>query len=427
MCGYYALVVSRPFQVFVKPAGAACNLACRYCYYAAKAGEAGPRRRMADDLLEAYVAQHIDASPSAEVVFSWHGGEPTLLGLEFFERVVALQARHARPGRRVVNGIQTNGLLVDDRWAAFFALHRFRVGLSLDGPAESHDRYRRDHGGAGSHAAALRAFERLSRHRVPTEILCVVHAGNVAHPVRVYRFLRKIGAHAIGFLPAVRPEPRAPTGVSAESVAPGAYGRFLCEVFDEWVGRDSGRIEVQLFDEASRPARGLEHGLCVFRPSCGDVPVLEQDGDFYPCDHFVDEAHRLGSLREAPLPHLLEHPALLAFGEAKRATLPRQCRECDLLPMCNGGCPKDRFVRTPEGEPNLNYLCPAFKMFFAHALPWVVRTALETRANHPSLGWLAEPGGEGAPAARAGRNDPCPCGSGKKFKKCCGRDTTVGT
>jgi uncharacterized protein len=420
MCGYYAPVVSRPFQLFVKPAGAACNLACRYCYYRGHAGEATAPARMDDGLLESYVEQHIAAAPSAEVLFSWHGGEPTLLGLEFFDKVVALQARHAVPGRRVLNGIQTNGVLVDDRWGSFFARHRFRVGLSLDGPADLHDRCRLNHGGAGSHAAALRAFDCLSRHRVPIEILCVVHAENAGQPLRVYRFLRKIGARAIGFLPVVRPDPGAHGGVTAESVPPDAYGRFLCAVFDEWVDRDEARIQVQLFDEASRPARGLDHGLCVFRPTCGDVPVLERNGSVYACDHFVNDAHCLGNLGDQPLASLLEHPALLAFGEAKQSPLPRQCRDCDLLPMCNGGCPKDRFVAAGDGGPNVNYLCPAYQAFFAHVLPWAVRRALEARAANPTVAWLAKAAADTRPSNRgAGRNDPCPCGSGKKYKKCC--------
>lgn len=421
MCGYYAPVVSRPFQLFVKPAGAACNLACSYCYYRETGGESQVAACMPGDLLEAYVAQHLAAAPASDVLFSWHGGEPTLLGLEFFETVVALQARHVRPGQRAVNGIQTNGVLVDDGWATFFSRNGFRVGLSLDGPVDLHDCYRTNRGGKGSHAAVLRAFDRLSHHGVPTEILCVVHAGNVGHPLRVYRFLKKIDARAIGFLPVVRPDPRLPGGVTAESVRPEAYGRFLCEVFDEWAGRDEARIQVQLFDEASRPARGLEHGLCVFRPACGDVPVLERDGGVYVCDHFADEAHRVGSLRETRLEALLESPALVAFGESKRSTLPRQCRACDLLPLCNGGCPKDRFIQADDGEPGLNYLCPAFKAFFAHVLPWAVRRALDERGADPRVGWLAAPGaGPGAARPAAGRNDPCPCGSGKKYKKCCG-------
>ena len=200
---------------------------------------------------------------------------------------------------------------------------------------------------------------------------------------------------------------------------PDAYGRFLCEVFDEWAGRDEARIQVQMFDEALRPARGLEHGLCVFRPTCGDVPVLERNGDLYACDHFVDAAHRLGNLRDAGLESLLGHQALLAFGAAKQSALPGQCRACDLLPMCNGGCPKDRFVRADSGEPGLNYLCPAFKTFFAHVLPWVVRTAVAERGDDPRLRATLDPE-RGARRRVEGRNDPCPCGSGKKFKKCCG-------
>ncbi|HSK09801.1 MAG TPA: anaerobic sulfatase maturase [Vicinamibacterales bacterium] len=412
-------VASRPFQVFVKPAGAACNLACRYCYYVGKAGDQAGVPRMADDLLDTYIRQHLDAAPASDVLFSWHGGEPTLLGLDYFRHIVRLQEQHVRPGRRIRNGIQTNGILLDDEWAAFFAAHGFRVGLSIDGPADLHDEHRITRGQGPTHAAVLRAFETLQRHRVPTEVLCVVHATNVRHPLRVYRFFRKIGARAIGFLPLVVPLAGSEGGGTAESVDPGALGRFLCEVFDEWRERDAARIEVQLFDEASRPARGLEHGLCVFRPTCGDVPVLERTGDFYACDHFVDDAHRVGNLAETPLLHLLDSDRQRAFGEAKRRTLPRQCLACEVLPMCNGGCPKDRFITADDGEPGLNYLCAAYKRFFTHVLPWALEHGLAARGASPAFAWLASPA---TPAAAAvSRNVPCPCGSGKKYKKCCGR------
>ena len=419
---------SREFQVFVKPAGALCNMACHYCYYLEKLDfhPADRPPRMPDDLLEQYIVQHIEASPGAVTTFSWHGGEPTVLGLDFFRRIVALQRRHQRPGRRIVNGMQTNGLLLDETWGRFLKEESFQVGLSLDGPADLHDAYRVTRGQEPTHAQVMRAFEVLERHRVPCDILCVVHNLNVGHPTRVYRFLRKIGARSVGFLPVVERERGTERGVSPHSVTPEAYGAFLCTVFDEWVARDTGRIVVQAFDEATRPARGLEHSLCIFRETCGDVPVVEVNGDFYYCDHFVDAEHRLGNIGEMPLASLLDNQAQRAFGQAKRDTLPRYCRECDVRLMCHGGCPKDRFIRTPDGEAGLNYLCAGLKRFFIHTLPYAVKVGSERFG----AAWT-DPAGRAVPSdvpgtrAEAGRNDPCPCGSGRKYKTCClprGRD-----
>lgn len=401
--------VSRDVQVFVKPAGALCNMACRYCYYLDKRPLAPPGglSRMPDNLLEQYIVQQIDASPSSVVTFSWHGGEPTVLGLDFFRRVVELQRRHRRPGRRIVNGIQTNGLLIDETWSRFFRDERFRVGLSLDGPADLHDPYRVTRSGEPTHAGAMRAFELLQRHGVACDILCVVHDRNVREPIRVYRFFRRLGARSLVFLPLVEPVDRGlPSGsdrtagvrahsaagqpdaegesktatpstlgvcVSERSVLAGAYGTFLCTIFDEWVARDANRIAVQIFDEATRPARGLQHSLCIFREICGDVPIIERNGDVYCCDHYVDAAHRLGNIRDTPLVELIESPAQQAFGQAKQTTLPQYCRACEVRLMCNGGCPKDRLIRTPDGEEGLNYLCAGFKRFFAHVLPYAVR------------------------------------------------------
>jgi len=436
-------VASRPFQVFAKPAGAACNLACRYCYYLPLDGRQWPVasgrcpvdhgcladgrdgsegaqpgiRRMWDELLEAYIAQHLGAAPEPDVLFSWHGGEPTLLGVEYYERVVALQRGHRREGQRVANGIQTNGVLIDDDWCRFLARERFHVGLSLDGPADLHNAYRVTRGGGASHAQAVRAFERLRAHGVPCEILCVVHDRNVREPIRVYRFLKKLGAREMAFLPLVQPGPGAAGEVTPESVSPAAYGDFLCGIFDEWVERDRSRIAIQVFDEATRPARGLPHSLCIYRETCGDVPVVEHDGSFYSCDHFVNEAHRVGSILETPLAALLDHPEQVAFGLAKRDLLPRMCRECPVLLMCNGGCPKDRIAVTPDGEPGLNYLCAGLKHFFTHVLPFAVKVGLERPGVAAPAGLDPAP-----PATRpaAGRNDHCPCGSGRKFKRCHG-------
>jgi len=374
-------VASRGFQVFVKPVGAACNLACRYCYYLDK----GPTRpgafppRLTGDLLESYIAQHIAASPDEIIRFSWHGGEPSLLGIEGFRKILEIQRRHCPPGRTVANGLQTNGTLLDEAWGRFLAAAGFTVGLSLDGPREIHDRHRLTPDGEPAFDAAMRGYGILRRHGIPTDILCVVGAHNACRPLDVYRFFREIGASFLTFLPLVERRPEAPDGVSPDSVAPGAWGDFLCAVFDEWVERDIGRIKIQILEEAARTAFGQEHSLCIFRPVCGDIPVLERNGDLYSCDHFVDEAHRLGTIRETRLLELLESPAQRAFGRAKAGTLPRICRTCEVLEMCNGECPKNRFVRAPDGEPGLNYLCAGYKAFFSHVRPFVDAVAAEWR------------------------------------------------
>jgi uncharacterized protein len=366
-------VASRSFQIFVKPAGAACNLACRYCYYLDRGPEPGRGApgRLPNDLLKTYLAGHIAASPDEVIRFSWHGGEPTLLGVEFFRDVVAIQRRLALPGRTLVNGLQTNGTLLDDEWGRFLAAEGFAVGLSLDGPREIHDSQRRAGDGRRSFDAAMRGYEVLRRHGVPIDVLCVVGAHNAGRPLEVYGFFREIGASAVTFLPLVERDAGGPAGVGAASVRPADWGAFLRAVFDDWIGRDIGRIKVQIIEEAARTAFGQEHSLCLFRPVCGDVPVLERNGDLYACDHFVDDAHRLGNIRETPLGDLIESPPLRAFGRAKRETLPLVCRDCEVLDMCHGECPKNRFVPNPRGGPALNYLCPGYRAFFNHIRPFV--------------------------------------------------------
>ena len=268
-------VASRGFQVFVKPVGAACNLACRYCYYLGKgvssAGDA--TARMPDELLEEYIVQHIAASPEEVIRFSWHGGEPTLLGLDAFRRIAGLQRRHCPAGRTIANGLQTNGLLLDEEWGRFLAAERYAVGLSLDGPRAFHDRHRLTRDGRSSFEETLRGYRILRRHGVAVDILCVVGAGNVRHPDEVYGFFKRLGASHLTFLPLVERRPDAPGGVAPESVPAEAWGRFLCAVFDEWVDGDIGRVKIQIFEEAARTAFGQEHSLCLFRPECGDIPV----------------------------------------------------------------------------------------------------------------------------------------------------------
>jgi uncharacterized protein len=412
---------SRDFQIFVKPAGPACNLSCHYCYYVKKESlyPRGEPFRMPDSVLEEYIIQHIAASPGPEIRFSWHGGEPTLLGLDYFRRIVALQRKHQPRNRRITNGMQTNGTLLDDTWCRFLKTEGFGVGLSLDGPQALHDQYRVSRNQGPTHKEAMRGHRLLQQHGVPYDILCVVHAGNAGHPVEVYRFFKEIGARYIGFLPLVEPQPDGEGGVSSRTVPAEELGTFLCTVFDEWKTRDIGRVKIQIFEEAARKAFGQEHGLCIFRKTCGDIPVVERNGDFFSCDHFVDMDHRLGNIRETPLVDLLEGQAQRTFGEAKWETLPRYCLACEVLDMCHGGCPKDRILRTPDGEAGLNYLCAGYKRFFTHCQPFIVELSGLWRRQSVERQTPPARTNETQAAPKTGRNDPCPCGSGRKYKKCC--------
>ena len=412
-------VAPHEFQIFVKPIGALCNLNCRYCYYLRKQ-DLYPKDesfRMPDDLLEEYIVQHIAACPTPTILFSWQGGEPTLLGLDYFRKIVALQRKHQAPEREIINGIQTNGTLLDEEWCRFLAAEKFFVGLSLDGPREFHDRYRETKGQAPTHKRVMQSFRLLKRYHIHCDTLCVVNDQNVRHPTTVYRFFKELGVDFLQFLPLVE---RTKDGVSPESVPADAYGAFLCAILREWIRHDVGRIGIQIFDEAARPFLGMEHSLCIFRETCGDFPVLEHNGDFFACDHFVDQEHYIGNLRARSLVEMLEDPAQRAFGQRKRDALPRECRECDVLAMCNGGCPKDRFLTTRDGEPGLNYLCAGLKQFFTYSRPYMQRLAAVHLAGQTVDDLMRQIRSDDAPTApTVGRNDPCPCGSGKKYKNCC--------
>lgn len=372
------------FQVLAKPAGPACNLDCRYCFYLGKASlwPAPHVSRMADDVLEAYVRRHIAAQRVPEVTFAWQGGEPTLCGLDFFRKVVALQARHAPEGMRVVNTLQTNGLLLDAAWARFLRRHGFLVGLSLDGPAPLHDALRVDRAGRGSHAGAVRALRLLQDERVEHNVLCVVHRDNAAHPGELWDFFRREGVEQLQWIPLVEP---APGGATPESVSAAAWGAFLCASWGAWIARDVGRIYVQLFETAFRVALGMPAGVCIFEPTCGLVPVVEHDGGVYACDHYVTPEWRLGDVRDGPLEALLASDLQRRFGEAKLDALPGVCRRCDVRAYCNGECPKNRLLTTADGEPGLNWLCAGYQRFFRHA--------------RPGLTWMARAWGRGIPPA----------------------------
>ena len=411
---------SREFQVFAKPGGSVCNLDCRYCYYLKKKDlyGKGASFRMSDDILELYIVHHIDASSAEVINFSWHGGEPTVLGLDYFRKIVALQRKHRPSGRQIRNGIQTNGTLLDEDWCRFLAAEGFGVGLSLDGPKELHDLYRVSKKQEPTHEQVMRGYALLQKHQIPFDILCLVHDQNVQYPTKVYRFFKEIGARFLGFLPLV--ELRSDEqSVSDHTVPAEAFGAFLCAVFDEWLSQDIGRINVQIFEEAIRTAFGQDHGLCIFRKTCGDIPVIEHNGDFFSCDHFVDMEHRIGNIGETPLIDMLDSAAQRAFGQAKLSGLPLFCRTCEVLAMCNGGCPKDRFILTPDGERGLNYLCAGYKHFFTHCRPFVAELSVQWREQQSEGKTLTTPEKTTKINVKTGRNDPCPCGSGRKYKKCC--------
>ena len=365
--------VSREFQIFVKPVGPTCNLRCNYCYYLGrkKLYPGITPLLMSDEILEKYIIEHIEASADQVIMFSWHGGEPTLAGLDFFKKALAIQQKHLPAGRTALNGIQTNGTLLDDRWCSFLADENFIVGVSIDGPDELHNRYRRDRSDKGSLQTVLKGYELMQKYGVTAEILCVLNSFNARYPLVIYDFFKQLGTRYMTFLPLVEKNPDTATGASHNSVPAEEFGRFLCTVFDEWFEKDIGNIKVQIFEEIARTAFRQEHTLCIFKVKCGGVPVIEYNGDFYSCDHFVDRMHFLGNIKDKSLGYFLDSPQQNNFGTAKSETLPGYCRECHVRSMCNGECPRNRFIDTPDGESGLNYLCPGYKLFFEHCTPFV--------------------------------------------------------
>jgi uncharacterized protein len=364
---------TREFQIFAKPVGARCNLSCRYCYYLKNKNlyNSGKQPLMDEKVLEKYIIQHIEASTDEVIFFSWHGGEPLLAGIGFFRNVVDLQRKYIPSGRKVLNGIQTNGTLLDENWCRFLAEENFIVGISIDGPEKLHNRYRLTSDRRPSFSRVLNGYRLLQRSNIESEILCLVNAENVKHPLDIYRFFKELNVRYITFLPLVERQPDLAAGVSAISVPPRAFGEFLCDIFDEWIGNDIGKVKIQIFEEAIRPSFNQEHTLCIFRGTCGEVPVVEHNGDFYSCDHYVDSEHFVGNIMNGSLSDFLDSEKQQSFGLAKEVTLPQYCVECDVRTMCNGECPKNRFIRTPDGEYGLNYLCEGYKLFFNHSLPFI--------------------------------------------------------
>lgn len=363
----------REFQIFVKPVGRRCNLRCKYCYYLETRShfQDGKPGIMNEKVLERYIAQHLEASSAQTVFFSWHGGEPLIAGIDFFKKVVQLQEKYRHSGRHIINGVQTNGTLIDNNWASFLSENRFMVGISIDGPGDLHNRYRITADKKSSLASTLRGYGLLMKYNVICEILCVVHSLNVRFPMVVYSFFRELGAKYITFLPLVQISTDTKQGVTRATVPSAEFGRFLISVFDEWVGRDIGEIKIQIFEEAARSAFRQDHTLCIFKEECGNVPVIEHNGDFYTCDHYVNPENLVGNIMNDSIAAFLDSEKQMSFGKAKSSTLPRYCLKCEVKEMCNGECPKNRFIKTPDGEPGLNYLCKGYKMFFTHCRPFV--------------------------------------------------------
>jgi uncharacterized protein len=437
------------YHLLVKPTGAICNLDCKYCFFLSKEMlYPGSRFRMADELLETYIRQLLESHRIPEVTIAWQGGEPTLMGLDFFKRSVELAEKYKKPGQRISHTMQTNGTKLDDDWCAFFKAHDFLIGLSVDGPKEIHDTYRVNKGGEGSFDQVMRGWEYLRKHEVEYNILCTVHAANADFPLEVYRFFRdELETQFVQFIPIIERAtadflPLANQGwservggerplyiqdghlVTERSVQAEQYGRFLVEIFEEWVRHDVGQVYVQLFDVTLGSWVG-QHNLCIFSPTCGNALALEHNGDLYSCDHYVEPDYLLGNIKDSHMIELVASDKQRQFGQDKMTTLPRYCQECEVRFACHGGCPKNRFINTPGGEPGLNYLCAGYKMFFNHVnrpMTTMANLLREQRAPAEIMKLYADEDEQQEKAyAQVGRNEPCPCGSGKKFKQCHGR------
>ena len=430
------------FHVMAKPTGATCNLDCEYCFFLSKEMlYPGSRFRMAEELQETYLRQLLEAHDRApEVVIAWQGGEPTMMGLDFFRRSIEIQKRYARPGQKLLNTLQTNGTLLTDEWGAFLKENDFLVGISIDGPREMHDTYRVDKGGKPTFSRVIRGLDVLKRHEVDWNVLTTVHAVNGDRGRQVYRFLRDdLGATFIQFIPIIeRATPEtlqiADAGwgggvhgrplytqdgslVTHRSVAPEQYGRFLIDVFEEWVRRDIGTVYVQMFDTALANWFGEPGGMCVHAETCGLQLAVEHNGDLYSCDHFVEPNYLLGNIRDKTMLELIALPQQKKFGQDKRDTLTQFCLDCDVRFACNGGCPKDRFTISPSGESGQHYLCAGYKDFFHHVrepMEAMAQLIRDDRAPADLMTTYTEAD------AQRGRNDPCPCASGKKWKRCHG-------
>jgi uncharacterized protein len=426
-------------HVLAKPSGATCNLACSYCFFLDKELlYPNSKFRMSEETLEAYIRQLIETHRSNQITVAWQGGEPTLMGVDFYRKAIAYQEKYARPGMTFENTMQTNGTLLDDEWCQFFKENDFLIGISIDGPRHMHDAHRVDKGGAPTFDRVMCGLRLLQKHGVEYNILVTVNRVTADHPLEVYRFLRDDAKTTwIQFIPVI--ERMNPGGlnliqegeqVSPRSVRPEQFGRFLIQVFDEWVHNDVGNIYVQTFEGALRNWMRLPtSGMCVFEKTCGYGLALEHNGDLYACDHFVEPDYLLGNIIAQPMIELVGSDRQHKFGQDKYDTLPQYCLECPVLFACNGECPKNRFISTPDGESGLNYLCAGYKAFFRSVDEPMKIMATLLRTNRPAsdvmdiLSEKKEVLNEAI--VKADREQPCPCGSGLPYKECHGWKSSV--
>jgi uncharacterized protein len=422
-------------HVLAKPTGAKCNLQCSYCFFLNKERlYPGSRFRMSDEVLETYIRQLIESHQSPRVTVSWQGGEPTLMGIDFFQKAIGFQEKYQKPGMIFENTLQTNGTLLDDEWCEFFRKHDFLVGISIDGPQPLHDLHRRDKQGRPTFDRVMRGLRLLQKHGVEYNILTTVNRVNADHPLEVYRFLwDEAKTSWMQFIPAIERLNdgavtifQEGTTVSERSVQPQQFGNFLIKIFDEWVRHDVGTVFVQTFEAAVRNWLGLpSSGMCVFDATCGHGLALEHNGDLYACDHFVEPNYLLGNIQQSHMLELVASEQQRTFGRNKLELLPRSCQECEVWFACKGECLKNRFGETPEGEPGLNYLCAGYKAFFRHIdrpLKIMAQLMLQEQPAARVMEVLAQEEGRQSAVkqGKVGRNDPCPCGSGLKYKKCHG-------
>ena len=429
--------VPNAFHVMTKPFGPVCNLDCSYCYYLEKKGLYPDTAdfKMAEELLERFTRDYIEEQKADTVNFTWQGGEPSIMGLDFFKKALAYQQKYA--GRKKIeNSFQTNGTLLNDDWCRFFANNKFLIGISVDGPEELHDRYRKNENGKTSFKQVMKSIELLHRYSVEFNTLTVVNDHNSIYPLKVYRFLKDIQSRFMQFIPIVEriagnskglklvtPDYQLEAEVTGWSVNPSDYGSFLVSIFDEWVRHDVGKYYVQMFDVTLGSWYGAPPGLCVFAETCGLAAVLEHNGDLYACDHFVYKDYLLGNILEKSLGDMFRSDEQFRFGMEKRDSLPVYCRRCEYLFACHGDCPKHRFIETPKGEKGLSYLCEAYKRFFRHVEPYMKFMVNELRNKRPPaniITHLRNKENMNNRSKEPGRNDPCVCGSGKKYKHCCG-------
>lgn len=399
-------------NVLVKPIGPVCNLECDYCFYLKKQDlyPDQPNFTMDDQTLERFIKQYIEIQPGPIVNFAWQGGEPTLLGIDFFERVIELQKKYLPQGWQVENAIQTNGTLLDAQWCEFLKEHNFLVGISLDGAKEFHDKFRKDKGNKGTHHRVIAGLQLLQDYDVAYNVLCAVSEANVNSPLATYQFLVENGIKYIQFIPII--EQLGSGLVSERSITGVDYGRFLTTIFNHWIVNDIGEVSIQLFEQCFSIWSGYGSSLCILSETCGQALAIEHNGDLYACDHFVEPDYFLGNIFDQDLSVLAFTEQIGDFGQAKKTELPDKCRACPVLFVCNGGCPKNRVN-------GLNILCEGYQQFFGYIDPFIKSLTKLISIREPVPMIREQMQAIYQDVWNSGRNDLCPCKSGKKYKKCC--------